>query len=517
MQCQMRWPRHSLTVEVAMSDLLVMENICKSFMGVPALSDVKLNVRSGEVHAILGENGAGKSTLIKILGGVYSKDKGDIYINGEKADIYDVESSRSYGVSVIHQELMLIPHMTIYENIFLGREVKRRSGTVKHLHMMEEAQKFIDDFGMDFKADSLLGSLTIAQQQMVEIIRAVSFGAKIIVMDEPTSSLSEKEVERLFETVRELKKKGVGIIYISHRMSELEEIADRVTVLRDGTYIGSFDVKTTSQKELINQMVGRELTEYYTKTSMYQEEIVLRAAGLGAGKAVKRVDFELHKGEILGFSGLVGAGRSETMECIFGLRKKTAGQIFVEGKPVEIKNPKDAMKLGIGMVAEDRKKEGLFPNQSVRFNTTIVTLDAFLRKGIYSRRREVEITEDYIQKMQTKVSGQQQLISKLSGGNQQKIIISRWLLATDKILILDEPTRGVDVKTKAEIYHIINDLAIQGYSIIMVSSELPELINMCDRIVVMSHGYTAGILNRNEFSQERIMEFATKDCSLEEV
>lgn len=494
-----------------MSCLLEMKNISKSFPGTKALDNAQLEVRSGEVHALLGENGAGKSTLIKVLGGIYTKDEGEIFIEGKKAEIKSVQDARKHGISVIHQELMLIPHMTVAENIFLGQEIKGRAGTVKLTCQVHKVQQLLDSFGLDVRAKQKLGELNIAQQQMVEIVRSISFGAKIIVMDEPTSSLSNKEVDVMFETVRKLREQGMGIIYISHRMSELDEISDRITVMRDGKYVDTVVTKDTNREKLVTLMVGRELSSYYTKTNTSTDEVILQVENLADGNRVKNCSFDLRKGEILGFSGLVGAGRSEVMNCLMGLRRPTAGTIKLDGKEINIHSPRDAMKLGIGMVPEDRKLLGLFPDQSVRFNMTIDILHKFIKGVSMKGTLEKEIAQEYVGKMSIKTADMEQSISGLSGGNQQKVLISRWLMCTEKILILDEPTRGVDVKTKAEIYELINELAARGMSIIMVSSELPELINMSDRVVVMCHGNTTGILEREELEQEKIMLLATTD------
>lgn len=495
-----------------MDALLQMININKSFGKVRVLQDMQLTLYAGEVHALLGENGAGKSTLIKILGGIYSLDSGEIWINGRKAEITDVESARRYGVSIIHQELMLAPNLTVAENVFIGRELTTRMGTTDAATMEEQTQRLLDEYQLPIRATTKVGKLNIAQQQMVEIVRAISFGAKIIVMDEPTSSLSEKEVEVLFEAVGRLKASGVGIIYISHRMSELDVVADRVTVLRDGQYIDTVCMTQTDHDKLIALMVGRSMENYYIKEKNYTDEIILQVNNLSAGKAVRNVSFKLRKGEVLGFAGLVGAGRSETMECLFGLRRVESGEILLDGKRVDISSVQKAVSLGLGLVPEDRKQEGIFANQSLRMNTTVEVIDQFLRHGRYNRQLELELTRKYVDGLfETKYASLEQPISALSGGNQQKIVFSRWLLATRRILILDEPTRGIDIKTKTEIYRTINDLTKQGLTIILVSSELPELINMCDRIVVMSHGYTTGVLEQGEFTQEKIMHYATME------
>jgi len=495
-----------------MEQLLNMKMICKSFSGIQVLHDINLELRKGEVHAILGENGAGKSTLIKILGGAYTKDSGEIIIEGDRVDIADVESAKKWGVRIIHQELMLIQHMTVMENIFLGQELKTKSGVLDSTKMKKLTEEFILAMGLTLKAEQVVGELNIAQQQMVEIIRAISFGAKIIVMDEPTSSLTDSEVDILFTSIRMLKEKGVGVLYISHRMSELDIISDRITVLRDGAYVKTINTKETNHDELVRLMVGREIQDLYSKHNHATDETILRVRGLASGNSVKNVSFDLRKGEVLGFSGLVGSGRSETMCCLFGLRKKDAGRVEVLGQEVDIKSVRESMNIGFGLVPEDRKKDGIFAMQGIRFNATIEVLDKFLKRGKYNYKKEIELTKKYVDDvMKTKYATLEQAIGKLSGGNQQKVIISKWLLVTKKILILDEPTRGIDVKTKSDIYHLIDELTKQGLSVIFISSEMPELINMCDRIVVMNHGCTVGVLERKEFAQETIMELSTRE------
>ncbi len=492
-----------------MQPLLKMNGICKSFSGVQVLSDVSLELKAGEVHALLGENGAGKSTLIKILCGAYSKDKGNIFVDGQEITITDVESAKKHGIRVIHQELMLIPYMTIAENIFLGQEPKNKLGLVDTDKMNNLAKEYLENVGLELDPTQHVETLNIAQRQMIEITRAISFGAKIIVMDEPTSSLTEREVEVLFGAIRKLKEKNVGIIYISHRMSELDEITDRITVMRDGEYISTVVTKDTTHDELVSLMVGRALENLYMKNNHARDEKILEVNNLSSGKLVKNVSFDLNKGEVLGFSGLVGAGRSETMQCIFGLTKKSGGTIAIEGKEIEINSVKEAINAGIGLVPEDRKKEGIFPVQGIRFNTTVEVMNEFLKNGMYNSAKELELVKKYVDDvMYTKYATIEQPIGTLSGGNQQKVIISKWLLATKKILILDEPTRGIDIKTKSDIYHLIDKLTEQGLSIIFISSEMPELINMCDRIVVMNQGVSTGVLDKSEFSQETIMKLA---------
>lgn len=489
--------------------LLEMKGISKSFPGVKALKNVSLQLKAGEVHALLGENGAGKSTLIKVLGGIYHAEEGEIYIDGQKKDIDGVVAARAAGVSIVHQELVLVPYMTVAENIFLGREMGGKFN-IDRRKMSREAQKLLDAYEMNIDADMLVEHLTIAQQQMVEIVKAISFQSKILVMDEPTSSISDKEVGFLFDTMRTLTKKGVGIIYISHKMSELEQICDRVTVMRDGETVGTRVVKESTKDELIALMVGRELTNYYTRDYLEPGEVILKCDHIADGKMAKDASFELRKGEIIGFAGLVGAGRSETMKAIFGLAPNMSGDVYVEGKKVQIKSPIDAMKYGITLVPESRKEEGLYRVMSVRFNSTIEVLGEFIRHLHVNSAKERQITQKYIDMMATKTPSQEQIIGNLSGGNQQKVMIGRWLATNPKILILDEPTRGVDVGAKAEIYAIMNELVKQGMSIIMISSELPEIINMSDRVYVMCDGQVTGCLGHEEATQERIMQLAAK-------
>ncbi len=487
--------------------LLQMKNIHKKFPGVYALKDVNVELHAGEVHALLGENGAGKSTLIKVLGGIYIADQGEIIIDSEKVEIQDVLSAQKNGIAIIHQELVLVPHMSVAENIFLGREPKV-AGFVNKDKMNQDAQVLLDDYDMHIDADTLIKDLTIAQQQMVEIVKAISFQSKILVMDEPTSSISDKEVAFLFETMRALTKKGVGIIYISHKMSELEEICDRVTVMRDGTYVGTEVVKNTTKDKLIAMMVGRELDHYYTRDYQNTKEVILKCVDIADGNMAKGASFELKKGEIIGFAGLVGAGRSEVMKCIFGLTREYTGKIFLEGKEIRVTSPVQAMKAGIALVPEDRKLEGLYKIQSVEYNSTIEVLDQFIKGIFVNHEKEDEITQKYIDLMDTKTPSREQMIGNLSGGNQQKVMIGRWLATHPKVLILDEPTRGVDVGAKSEIYSIMNELVKSGMSIIMISSELPEIINMSDRIYVMAGGKVRGCLNHDEVTQENIMRLA---------
>lgn len=489
--------------------LLKMTNVHKKFPGVYALRDVQLELLQGEVHAILGENGAGKSTLIKVLGGIYPADQGEIEIEGCPVEIHTVHDAQQNGIAIIHQELVLVPHMTVAENIYLGRE-PMRLGFVDQDRMIRDAQALLDTYEMNIQADSLVGRLTIAQQQMVEIVKAISYHSKILVMDEPTSSISDKEVGFLFNTIRSLTQQGVGVIYISHKMRELDDICDRVTVLRDGMYIGTEIVRETTKDRLISMMVGRELTQYYIRDGKAESEEVLRCEHLSDGHMVKDVSFTLHKGEILGFAGLVGAGRSEAMKCVFGLTPHYTGDLYLEGRKIRIDNPVKATQQGIALVPENRKEEGLYKVQSVCYNSTIEVLRSFIRGLVYKPSKEEAIARHYIDMMRTKTPSLEQTIGNLSGGNQQKVMIGRWLATMPKVLILDEPTRGVDVGAKSEIYAMINDLTKQGVSILMISSELPEVINMSDRIYVMAEGRTKGCLQGDEITQERIMQLAAE-------
>ena len=489
------------------AELLQMKKVNKYFGKVHVLKDVDFELDKGQVHALLGENGAGKSTLINIIGGFYKIDSVEIYIDGKKEEINSVDEATKCGISIIHQELVLEQNMSIAENIFLHREYQTKYGFLDKKRANEETKKLLQEFNIDVAPTTLINKLTAGQQQMIEIITAVSVETKILVMDEPTSSLSDQEVQLLFDTVRHLKAKGVGIIYISHRLSELSEIADKVTVLRDGQYIGTKDMDKTSQDELVSMMVGRSLENFYVRTYNEPGEVVLDVKGL-TSKAVKNVSFSLRKGEILGFSGLLGSGRTESMRCIMGLDPFDSGEICINGQKVKIKDPEDAVNLVLALVPENRKTQGIFPVMDIRFNTTIRVLDRFIKHFRVDTKTENKIVDDYVKKLNVKASSTRQKVGSLSGGNQQKVIIAKWLAVNPQILILDEPTKGIDVVAKSEIYAIMNDLVKQGVSIIMISSELPEIINMSDRVVVMNQGAVRGILERNELDQEKIMHYA---------
>lgn len=491
--------------------LLQMNHIHKRFPGVYALNDVSFDLYAGEVHALLGENGAGKSTLIKILGGIYRKDEGSIAIAGSSSNIDSVSDARKNGISIIHQELVLVPQLTVYENIFLGREIHKKTGFSDPQAMIEKCNEALHSFGIDLPVTERVCNLTIAQQQLVEIAKAVSFSARIIVMDEPTSSLTSTDVKKLFATIRTLKEKGIGIIYISHRMSELYEIADRVTVMRDGRYIATKKISETKNDELISLMVGRSLGNFYSRShTARSKEPILHVENLTT-KKVKNISFDLYKGEVLGFGGLVGCGRTETMLALFGIDKKISASIELEGVKLPKRyNPFDLIKKGFALVPENRRDEGLFPVMSVEYNMTLKVLKKFISGISYNKEKEDAIYEDFVKELSIKVAHRDTKISALSGGNQQKVIIASWLAAVPKVLILDEPTRGIDVGAKSEIYQIMNELTDQGVSIIMISSDMPELINMSDRVIVMCDGKITGTLEQNEISQENIMHYAIR-------
>jgi ribose transport system ATP-binding protein/inositol transport system ATP-binding protein len=489
--------------------LLEMKNIHKRFPGVKALTAMNFELNSGEIHALLGENGAGKSTLINILAGIYFCDEGEIFIEGTKTEIGGVKSSQNNGIAVIHQELVLVPYLSIAENIFLGREPLKKTGAVDKKRMILEAAEYMKTVGLDMPPYKLVVKLSIAQRQMVEIAKAISFNSKILVMDEPTSSLSEKEVQILFDTIKKLREKGIGIIYISHRMAEIFKISDRVTVIRDGNYIATKITKETNTDELVSLMVGRKLENYYTRTFHEIGTVSLEVRCLSRKGVFRDVNFSAKYGEIVGFAGLVGAGRSELFRSILGIDPLDNGEIFINGQKVNRLSPSLAQRYGMVLVPEDRKKEGLVLINTVRFNTTLAVLGQFIKGILVNHRKETDIVEAQVKQLKIKTASYNAKTSGLSGGNQQKVVIGKFLASNPSILILDEPTRGIDVGSKADIYEIINNLAKHGISIIIISSELNEIINMCDRIMVMYNGSISGSLLRKDFTQEKIMQYAT--------
>ena len=491
-------------------NLIQMEHIHKYFPGVHALNDVHLSVNAGEVHALIGENGAGKSTLMKVLNGIYKKDGGRILYKGKEVELDGPEAAQALGIGMIHQELNLMPHLTVAQNIFIGREPMRLGLFIDAAKANAQAQQLLDSLNIRIDATTLVSNLSVAKQQLVEIAKALSYDSELLVMDEPTAALTESEIVELFKFIRQLKAKGHGIIYISHRLEELWEISDRVTVMRDGQYVDTVNTEDVTKEDIINMMVGRVIYEDPKQKSNVPPDapVVLEARHLVA-KNVKDVSFTLRKGEILGFAGLMGAGRTETVRALFGADPLESGEIYLHGKKVEIRSPSDAVKHGIGYLSEDRKAFGLATGLSVRENTVMAYLEKFTR-GLFVNDRQVDkTTSQYVDQIGIKTPSNRQLIKNLSGGNQQKVVIAKWLVRDCQVLIFDEPTRGIDVGAKSEIYKLMNQLAAQGKSIIMISSELPELLRMSDRILVMSEGHAAGELDISEATQTAIMHYAT--------
>ena len=496
---------------------LELKGICKSFPGVKALDNVQLSVRPGTVHALMGENGAGKSTLMKCLFGIYKMDAGEIYLDGEKIDIKDPDDAMSKGIAMVHQELQPVLARSVGENLFLGRFPTKNYGPLKvidHKKMYEDTKMWLDEVGMDFDPKAQLGSLSIGQMQSVEIAKAVSHQAKVVIFDEPTSSLSDKEVDALFRIMNDLRSKGVAMIYISHKMDEIKRIADDITVMRDGGYVGTWPAAEMTTEQIIAKMVGRELTNIYPpKNDTKAGEVLLDVRGYSSihDRSFQDCSFTLRRGEILGFGGLVGAQRTELMEGIFGMRHIKSGEVYIKGKKMNIKRPQDAIRGGIGMITEDRRGTGILGCLSIADNVSISSLDQYLHYGIKLNKKKIEqLVKDNVAKLSIKTPSSKTLIQSLSGGNQQKVLISRWLANNPDILIMDEPTRGIDVGAKYEIYQIMIDLAKQGKGIIMISSEMPELIGMSNRILVMCNGHITGEVQGEEATQERIMSYATK-------
>ncbi|MDF2042138.1 MULTISPECIES: sugar ABC transporter ATP-binding protein [unclassified Pantoea] len=486
------------------------EGISKFFPGVKALDNVSLRVRPGTVHALMGENGAGKSTLMKCLIGMYRPDKGTIKIKGEPVQFQDTMDALRSGISMIHQELNLVPYMTVAENIWLGRE-PMKFGFVDHARLNQKTQELLNRLNIRLKAESMVGELSIASQQMVEIAKAVSWDSDIVIMDEPTSALTETEVAHLFTIIRDLREQGKAIIYISHKMDEIFNITDEVSIFRDGAWIASDQTAKYTRQSLITQMVGRELTQLFPKFNSAIGEDVLTVRNLTCKDRFTDVSFNVRRGEILGVAGLVGAGRSEVMESLFGMESFDSGEILIDGVPVTIDSPSTAIEKGMAFLTEDRKKSGLFLVLSVMENMSIVNMPEYSGKsGFVSHVKMAQDCMDQIRRLNIKTPTMDQIINNLSGGNQQKVLIARWLLAQPKILILDEPTRGIDVGAKAEIYRLISELANRGVAIIMVSSELPEILGMSDRVMVMHGGRITGILDKEEADQETILSLASE-------
>ena len=490
--------------------ILTMKGIDKSFPGVHALDHVDLEVRKGEVHALMGENGAGKSTLMKVLTGIYHKDSGTITYEGKEVEFSNPREAQDAGIVIVHQELNMLGHLTVAQNIFIGREFMKGK-LIDDKKMNEEAKRLFDQLGIDIDPTETMSRLTVGKQQMCEIAKAISHDAKVIIFDEPSAALTEAEIEELFKIIRDLRKKQMGIVYISHRMDEIKVITDRVTVMRDGGYVGTLITEECTKDDIINMMVGRVIYEDPKTESAVPKDapVVLKVEHLNAGRMVKDVSFELRKGEILGFSGLMGAGRTETARALFGADPKQSGDIYVNGKKVDIKNPQDAVKCGIGYLSEDRKRYGIVVDKTVAENSTMASLEFYMKGMFIDKKKENEAAQKYVDLLRTKTPGVDQLVVNLSGGNQQKVVIAKWLIRNCDILIFDEPTRGIDVGAKSEIYQLMNELVAEGKSIIMISSEMTEILRMSDRIIIMCEGRKTGELAIEEATQERIMHAAT--------
>ena len=492
---------------MADAPVLEMRHIRKTFPGVVALDDVDFDLRRGEVHILLGENGAGKSTLMKILSGAYHKSAGQIVFDGEDVEIRNPKHAQSLGISTIYQEFNLIPHLSAGENIFLGRE-PRRFGLIDQRAIFQEATRTLNGLGLNLDPHKLIKELKVAEQQMIEVAKALSLDARILIMDEPTAALTEHEIKELFANIRSLRDKGVSIVYISHRMEELFEIGDRVTVLRDGRTVGTYYVRETSKAELIRLMVNRELTELFPKERAELGPEVLRVEELNTHAGLKDISFSLRKGEVLGIAGLLGAGRTELARAIFGLDKIASGTISINGLPQRIGSPRAAINSGIGFLTEDRKSQGLVLPLSVKENLCLASVDKFSRWGLMNAQEEQQAADRYVKDLRIKTPSLDQKVVYLSGGNQQKVVLSKWLCCKSEIFIFDEPTRGVDVGAKAEIYQLMNKLTASGVAIIMISSEMLEVLGMSDRILVMRGGRITGEFSAEEATSERILQCA---------
>jgi ribose transport system ATP-binding protein len=493
--------------------ILTMEGIVKTFPGVRALDNVQFELKSGEVHALVGENGAGKSTLMKVLAGVYAKDAGRIFFMGKEVEIQSPRAAQHLGISMIHQELNLMPHLTVGQNIFIGREPRQRLGFVlDEKQTNEKAQQLFEMMHLKLDPRIKVSDLTVGKHHQVEIAKALSFNSQVLIMDEPTAALTESEIEELFRIIRQVREKGVGVVHISHRLEELKQISDRVTVMRDGRYIDTVRTQDVTLDRIISMMVGRTIYEATPEVpETPSEQVVLEAKNLNRGRVLRNISFNLKKGEILGFSGLVGAGRTEVARAIFGADPIDSGEIYVRGKKVKISSPSDAVKHGIGYLSEDRKRYGLTLKMDVESNIVLAAFGKFLGfLGWVNTGRSRMTAEHIVNALQIRTPSLQQKAQNLSGGNQQKVVVGKWLTADTDILIFDEPTRGIDVGAKSEIYRLLNDLAKQGKSIIMISSELPEILRMSHRIVVMCEGRITGELNIREATQEKIMKYATQ-------
>ena len=495
-----------------MNEIIVsMENISKTFPGVKALDNVRFELKSGEVMALLGENGAGKSTLMKILSGVYTRDAGGkMEIFGKEYGNLTPKQAQAAGVAIIHQELNMCRHLSVAENMFLGRE-KCKGGVLCQSDMEEEAQAILDELKIDLDPKEIVGNLPVSKQQMVEIAKALSVHAKVLIMDEPTSALTSREIEDLFRIIHQLKDAGCGIVYISHRLEELQHIVDRVTIMRDGQYILTSDFKAMTMDEIIANMVGREIKEKFPRVETEPGEKIFEVRHLNAGKMVRDINFELYAGEIVGFAGLMGAGRTETTRAIFGIDPKESGELILDGKEVKITCPKDAIRAGIVLAPEDRKKDGLCTKLSIRQNIALPNLDLLCSKlGVVSSKKEDEMCWKAVENLTIKTPNVDIDAANLSGGNQQKVVVGKWLARNSRVVIFDEPTRGIDVAAKVEIYNLMNDLKKQGVAVMFASSEMPEVMGIADRIIVMCDGRITGEVMAKETSQNEILTLATK-------
>lgn len=490
--------------------IVSMRGICKNFPGVKALDNVDFELRAGEVMALLGENGAGKSTLMKILSGVYTRDSGEMEILGSKYGDLTPKQAQELGVAIIHQEINMCRHLSVAENIFLGRE-KTKNSILSNAEMEAEARNILNELKIDISPSQVVGELTISKQQMVEIAKALSINAKILVMDEPTSSLTSKEIDDLFRIIRTLKENGRGIVYISHRLEELQHIVDRVTVMRDGQYITTMNYADTTINEIITHMVGREIKEKFPRVSCKKGKEVFTVRNLNAGRMVRNINFSLYEGEVVGFAGLMGAGRTETTRAIFGIDPKESGEILLDGKELKINRPMDAIKAGIVLAPEDRKKDGLCTKLSIRHNLALPNLDLICDSlGVVNRRKEDGLCQKAITSLAVKTADVDTDAGNLSGGNQQKVVVGKWLARNSRVVIFDEPTRGIDVAAKVEIYNIINQLKLQGIAVMFVSSEMPEVMGISDRIIVMCDGRITGEVMTEETTQNEILTLATR-------
>ncbi len=495
-----------------MSETIVeMEHITKTFPGVHALDDVSFELRAGEVMALLGENGAGKSTLVKILSGVYTRDSGTVRIFGENLETITPTIASKCGVAIIHQELNMCQHLTVTENIFLGRETCRKGGLLNNDAMRSATREVLKSLSIDIDPDTLVSDLAVSKQQMVEIAKALSTNARILIMDEPTSALTSKEINELFRIIKTLRENGVGIVYISHRLEELHHIVDRVTIMRDGKFITSGNFSDMTLDQIITHMVGREIKEKFPRIPANPGKTILEVKNLKAGKLVSNVNFKVREGEILGIAGLMGAGRTETSRVIFGVDYKESGEIILDGKPVTINSPADAIRHGIVLAPEDRKKDGLCIKLPVRENISLSNLDILCnRLGIVNRQKEKTMTASAVKNLRIKLPNMEVNAGSLSGGNQQKVVVAKWLTRKSRVVIFDEPTRGIDVAAKVEIYQLMNHLKEQGIGVVFISSELPEILGMADRIAVMCDGRISGELSREEATKKNILVLATQ-------